>query len=82
MSDYIPTLIDGAIGFTWIEVRLSREDALKSTDLWYLKDRWDNLTTTQKGQLNSYRQALRDLPQTYDNPDEAVDNWPSREDWF
>ena len=55
MSDYIPTLIDGAIGFTWIEVRLSREEALKSTDLWYLKDRWDNLTTTQKGQLNSYR---------------------------
>ena len=82
MDEYTPILIDGSIGFTWSEVRVSRDEALKSTDLWYLKDRWDNLTTTAKGQLNTYRQLLRDLPQTYSDPDEAVENWPIREEWF
>ena len=79
---YKPELEDGELGHTWTEVRKARNKALESTDLWYLKDRWDNLSTTAKGQLNSYRLLLRDLPQTYSNPDEAVENWPEREEWF
>lgn len=75
-------LPSGEIGYSWTNIRYARDNDLKSTDLWYLKDRWDNLSTTAKGQLNTYRQLLRDLPQTYSDPDEAVENWPEREDWF
>lgn len=66
----------------WATVRMERKMELEKTDLWYLKDRWDNLSTTDKGKLNSYRQALRDLPSTYETANEAVDNWPEPEDWF
>tara|TARA_Y100000356_G_C11091770_1_gene199636 strand:- start:4 stop:246 length:243 start_codon:yes stop_codon:yes gene_type:complete len=79
---YEPEEVVGQIGWSWDQIRDSRNTALVSTDLWYLKDRWDNLSSTAKGQLNSYRQALRDLPQTYSTPEEAVENWPVREDWF
>lgn len=67
----------------WEEVRAERDKLLKKTDLWYLKDRWDALSTTAKGQINSYRAALRDLPQTYpDSPNDAADNFPVPEEWF
>tara|TARA_R100000654_G_scaffold56659_2_gene83076 strand:+ start:774 stop:1049 length:276 start_codon:yes stop_codon:yes gene_type:complete len=66
----------------WDEVRMERDRMFKITDLWYLKDRWDNLSTTEKGQLNSFRQAMRDLPQTYDNANDAADNFPIPEEWF
>lgn len=79
---YEPEEVVGQIGWSWDVIREARNKALESTDLWYLKDRWDNLSTTAKGQLNTYRSLLRDLPQTYSNPDEAVENWPEREDWF
>lgn len=79
---YEPEEVVGQMGWSWDQIRDSRNKALVSTDLWYLKDRWDNLSSTAKGQLNSYRQSLRDLPQTYSTPEEAVENWPEREDWF
>jgi len=61
---------------SWTDVRQVRRSALQLTDLWYLKDRWDDLTTTQQDDLNTFRKALRDLPQDYDDPNDAVDNWP------
>ena len=79
---YEPEEVVGQVGWSWDQIRDSRNTALVSTDLWYLKDRWDNLSSTAKGQLNSYRQSLRDLPQTYSTPEEAVENWPVREDWL
>tara|TARA_R100000278_G_scaffold92180_1_gene70216 strand:- start:673 stop:951 length:279 start_codon:yes stop_codon:yes gene_type:complete len=79
---YEPKEVVGQVGWSWDAVREARNEALVSTDLWYLKDRWDNLSSTAKGQLNSYRESLRDLPQNYSTPDEAVENWPEREDWF
>ena len=66
----------------WETVTDMRKALLEQTDLWYLKDRWDNLSTTNKGKLNTLRQALRDLPQTYDNPNDAFDNFPLPEDWM
>jgi len=66
----------------WETVTDMRKSLLTATDLWYLKDRWDNLSSTNKGKLNTLRQALRDLPQTYDNPNDAFDNFPEAEEWM
>ena len=66
----------------WELVRVERDGYLMLTDLWYLKDRWDALSSTAKGQLNAFRKALRELPQTYDNANDAYDNFPEAEEWM
>ena len=68
--------------FNWWEIKEERVKLLEITDLWYLKDRWDSLTTIQQEQLNLYRQTLRDLPQNYESANDAADNFPTSEDWF
>tara|TARA_R100001244_G_scaffold87207_1_gene66759 strand:+ start:671 stop:928 length:258 start_codon:yes stop_codon:yes gene_type:complete len=70
------------IDISWGEIRLTRKNWLETTDLWYLKDRWDELSSAAKGQLNSFRQDLRDLPQSYESANDAADNFPTPEDWF
>lgn len=70
------------IDISWSKVKLMRKSWLEITDLWYLKDRWDELTSTAKGQLNTFRQELRDLPQTYESANDAADNFPEPEEWF
>jgi len=73
----------GTVDVSWEDVRAHRDALLLKTDLFYLKDRWDALSSTAKGQLNAYRTALRDLPQTYpDSPNDAADNFPVPEEWF
>jgi len=67
---------------TWPEVKKERRMWFNITDLWYLKDRWDGLSTVKKGQLNSFRQGMRDLPQAYDTANDAADNFPETEDWY
>ena len=67
---------------SWSEVLPRRKYLLKKTDTWYLKDRWDTLSATNKGKLNTFRQTLRDLPQNYDNANDAFDNFPEPEDWM
>ena len=66
---------------SWEQVRDARNLYLKRADRYYVNDRWDMLSTTQKGQLNSYRQVLRDLPQTYSDSNEAWDNIPEPPDF-
>lgn len=66
---------------TWPDVLACRTYWFEVTDLWYLKDRWDGLSSTHKGQLNTFRQELRDLPE-FDTANDAGDNFPSPEDWF
>jgi hypothetical protein len=68
--------------FDWEEVKTVRESWFIITDLWYLKDRWDSLSSTKKGELNSFREALRNLPQTYTDATDAADNFPTPEEWF
>ena len=67
---------------SWSEIKKLRSIYFKKTDLWYLKDRWDNLSTIKKGELNSFRQALRDLPQNYATANEAADNFPEPAEWI
>ena len=74
--------IYGQIGYTWAQIREARQRLLEKTDLWYFKDRWDGLSSAAKGQLNSFRQTLRELPQSHNTPDEAANSFPIAEDWF
>jgi hypothetical protein len=61
------------VDVSWEQVRYLRTQRLADTDFYYFSDKWATLNTYQKGQLNAYRLALRDLPQDYDNPNDAYD---------
>ena len=62
---------EGKYDVTWQEVRNRRNELLKATDWRAVKDR------TMSQAWKDYRQALRDLPQEYeDNANDAADNWP------
>tara|TARA_R110002051_G_scaffold186258_1_gene255584 strand:- start:56 stop:274 length:219 start_codon:yes stop_codon:yes gene_type:complete len=62
---------------SWFQFRELRDELLLDSDLWYLKDRWDGLNTTQQEELDAYRMTLRDLPQDHpDDPNEAWDSIP------
>ena len=60
----------GKFDVDWHTVRKERDNLLKQTDWRAVKDR----TMTQP--WKDYRQALRDLPQDYEEANDAVDNWP------
>jgi len=60
----------GKFDVDWYTVRKERDNLLKQTDWWALKD----LTMSQG--KKDYRQALRDLPQDYAEANDAADNWP------
>ncbi|WP_171331175.1 phage tail assembly chaperone [Vibrio splendidus] len=74
----------------WELIRIRRDKLISSTDKEYLRhhrelrngkvpDDEDNPTTLSSGQLSdldTYIQALADIPQVYTNPDNVV--WPER----
>ena len=59
-----------SLTYDWHELRRFRDDLLDKTDWRAMKDR--TLSTAWR----DYRQALRDLPATYPDPADAVENWP------
>ena len=61
--------IAGQEGWSWGQIRKARAAEFAPTDWWALKD----LTMSQA--KKDYRKFLRDLPQTYSDPDEAVAAW-------
>ncbi len=69
--DHEGNIIDSQeLEVSWDDVRKYRDLALNNTDWWALKD----LTMSQA--KKDYRQALRDLPQDYEDANDAADNWP------
>ena len=54
----------------WIDIRNKRTRLLKDSDYLILADA--PVDETQKQEWTTYRQALRDIPQDYDSPDEVV----------
>ena len=58
----------------WDAIRVERDALLTASDWTVLPDA--PLTTTQKTAWKTYRQTLRDLPQTFATPDGIV--WPER----
>ena len=54
----------------WSTVRTKRDHELKKTDWRAVKDR------TMSQAWKDYRQLLRNLPQDYEDANDAADNWP------
>ena len=54
----------------WKEIKAKRNGLLKESDWAVLPD--SPLSEEDIELVKQYRQALRDLPQTYSNPDEVV----------
>ena len=61
----------GQYDVSWVEVRKERNEALETSDWRAVKDR------TMSQAWKDFRQALRDLPQDYENANDAADNWPT-----
>ena len=61
----------GPYEIDWYVVREKRNEELTATDWRAVKDR------TMSQAWKDYRQALRDLPQTYELANDAADNWPT-----
>ncbi len=57
---------------TWDTVRQKRDELIKSSDWIFLPD----VTLKNKESWLTYRQALRDLPQNFEDPSEVI--WPQK----
>tara|TARA_R100000005_G_C4982227_1_gene191679 strand:+ start:1542 stop:1751 length:210 start_codon:yes stop_codon:yes gene_type:complete len=66
----------------WEEVRGFRDSKLIQMDVYQLAVPYSQLTDSQKEELATYRQALLDLPNDYDTPEEAMANIPEKPDWM
>jgi hypothetical protein len=55
-------------------MRKKRDELLAASDVYVLADRWDSYTEETRTAWATYRQALRDLPQTTDDINNIV--WP------
>ena len=54
--------------YDWHKIRIKRDDLLKETDHWAFVDAVQIMSDAMK----DYRKSLRDLPQTYANPEDVV----------
>jgi hypothetical protein len=55
---------------TWADIRSERDGLLAATDWWAVSDR------AMSAAEAAYRQALRDVPQTFSSPADVV--WPTK----
>ena len=60
----------------WHSVRFKRNNLLKESDIEIVADRWEEMDIETKSLWTNYRKQLRDIPQTFSNPDEII--WPSK----
>jgi hypothetical protein len=60
----------------WHSVRFKRNNLLKESDVEILPDRWENMDLPVKAAWSLYRSQLRDIPQTFSNPDGVI--WPTK----
>lgn len=58
----------------WEAVRKQRDQLLTESDVYVLPDRWAAMTPEQQQAWTDYRQTLRDIPQTFNDPADVV--WP------
>jgi len=70
---YSPTLDDIKV-MAWASVRVMRDRKVSETDWTQMPDA--PLDEAKKAEFTAYRQALRDIPQTYSDPDAVV--WPEK----
>ncbi len=58
----------------WSEIRKERDALIAETDWTQTGD--TPISTEKKAEFAAYRQLLRDIPQTYSNPDDVI--WPEK----
>jgi hypothetical protein len=56
----------------WDVVREKRNQLLTESDVMVMPDRWNAMTSEEQTAWAVYRQELRDIPQTYDDPADVV----------
>lgn len=61
-----------------IKMKTKRNELLKNSDIYCLVDNYNKLTASQKTEIETYRQALKDLP-TIVNVDNPV--YPNKPVW-
>lgn len=66
----------------WDELRGIRDELLKEMDVYQLVIPYNNLTDTQKTELEQYREDLLSLPQDYGTPELAYANIPTKPTWM
>jgi hypothetical protein len=66
--------IQSTIEAKWHSVRIKRNNLLKESDIEILPDKWETMDSDIKAAWSLYRGQLRDIPQTFSNPDEVI--WP------
>jgi hypothetical protein len=58
----------------WYQIRSQRDELLRNSDILVLVDRWENLSIERQTEIKNYRQALRDIPNNFQNPLDVI--WP------
>jgi hypothetical protein len=58
------------------ELRAQRDDLLKASDFYLLADNFEKMSEGDQTIVLLYRQALRDLPASYDGGSETEVEWP------
>lgn len=58
----------------WISIRRMRNHLITEVDWTQIPD--CALSVEKREKFKVYRQVLRDIPQTYDNPDDVI--WPAK----
>lgn len=66
--------VEHKVSAQWGVIRYKREQLIEDTDWTQMTD--SPLTTDKKTEFATYRQALRDLPSSTDNPNNIV--WPEK----
>lgn len=61
-------------GLKWASIRTRRNQLISDSDVTQLADY--PISDEEKTRWAEYRQALRDIPNVYDNPDDVV--WPEK----
>jgi hypothetical protein len=59
----------------WLPIRTKRDTLLKNSDTHILPDKWEEMDSTTKQAWSTYRQQLRDIPQSFNTPEVVI--WPT-----
>lgn len=62
------------------QIRMQRDQLMEKTDIYMFTDNYSKLSETQKLNLETYRQALRDIPQQSSFPEQI--DWPVKPEWM
>lgn len=60
----------------WYDVRSHRQFHLMITDRYCLVDLYNSLSAEQQTELDTFRQTIRDLPQTHESAEDAWNAYP------